>query len=187
MHAPKPTLDDYHRLEAASELRHEFVNGDVLAMAGAELSHNLVVGALADGLRAATRPQGCRVVSSDQRVLVGPTGAWLYPDVVVVCGAAELVGPKPQALANPTFLAEVLSESTVAYDRGAKALHYQRIPSLVGYALVDPDQRTLEIYVRQAHGGWHYTVHRDGVAHIGGLDAGIDVAALFADLEAQAG
>lgn len=182
MRGPKLTVDDYHELEATGGVRHEYVNGDVIAMAGAELSHNLVVAALAAALRAATRPRGCRVVTADQRVHVAETGAWFYPDVVVVCGEPALVGPRPRALANPTFIAEVLSESTVGFDRGSKALHLQRIPSLQAYALVDPDEATVEVYVRSDDGGWRYRVYRDGQAHIGGLDVDVDVLSLFADL-----
>src|SRR5688572_16012874 len=114
---------EYLAYDAAHEGKHQYVNGEVLAMAGASPSHNLVVGNLLRvlGNRLAGTP--CYALASDQRVRVAETGMYTYPDVAVVCGRAELDGARPRTLLNPTVLFEVLSESTESGDRGWKARH----------------------------------------------------------------
>src|SRR5207237_9462577 len=96
----------------------------------------------------------CMVFNSDLRVKVEATGLITYPDVTIVCGEQRLIGEPEYALANPTVLVEVLSDSTEAYDRGTKFEHYGQIASLREYLLVSQRKPRIEQYIRQEHGQW---------------------------------
>ena len=92
--------------------------------------------------------------SSDVRVHIEATQLDTYPDVSVVCGEPETAEADSHALLNPVLLVEVLSDSTEGYDRGQKASHYRRIPSLRAYLLVSQHEPKLELQVREADGRW---------------------------------
>lgn len=118
--------------------------------------------AIAGELRNALRGKPCRVYSSDLRIRIIETDLATYPDASVVCGRLETAPDDPNAALNPTLLVEVLSESTEAYDRGAKAAHYRRIPSLKEYVFVAQDEPRIEVYRRNDRGGWKLYEARSG-------------------------
>ena len=130
------TYAEYLAAEAVSEVRHEYLNGEVWAMAGGTPEHAALAAAMIRELGASLRGKPCRPFSSDLRVHIPDAGLSTYPDVSVVCGQLETAPDDKDAVTNPIVLVEVLSESTEGYDRGAKAAHYRRIPSLREYVLV---------------------------------------------------
>ena len=146
------TYAEFLVLEARGEQRHEFLDGHVFAMAGGSPEHGALAAAFIGELRIALRGKPCRVFSSDVRVRVTETGLTTYPDASVVCGRLETHAEDKDAIVNPILLIEVLSDSTEAYDRGAKAAHYRRIPSLREYVLVSQNDRRIEVYRRNEHG-----------------------------------
>jgi Uma2 family endonuclease len=148
------SLPEYLKLEAAGDGRHEFLDGDVYAMAGGTPEHGALALAIAGEIRDALRGKPCRVYSSDVRVRIRETGLSTYPDLSVVCGSLETDEEDRDAITNPVVLVEVLSDSTEAYDRGAKAAHYRRIPSLREYVFVAQDARRLELYRLNEHERW---------------------------------
>lgn len=152
--------DEYLALERASDEKHEFVNGELIAMAGASARHNLIAGNVirALGNRLAGR---CLVFPSDQRVHTRTTSLYAYPDVTVVCGRPEFHPKDGLVVVNPSLLVEVLSETTEAWDRGAKAAHYRQLPSLQAYVLVSQAERRVEIFRRGEHGEWILSEYQD--------------------------
>jgi Uma2 family endonuclease len=148
------TLAEYVAREATSEVKHEFINGDVYAMAGGTLEHGALAVAVGAQLSTALAGRPCRPFSSDVRVHVQSTGASFYPDLSVVCGKAESPKEDPNALSNPVVLVEVLSEGSEAYDRGAKAGHYRRLSSLREYVLVSQAERKIEVQRLNERGVW---------------------------------
>ena len=144
---------EYLELERQAEYKSEYVNGEIFARSGASEEHNLIVGNVFAALHTQFRGRPCKVYASDMRVKVSPT-VYTYPDVVAVCGEARLEDAQLDTLLNPTVLVEVLSSSTEAYDRGEKAEHYRRLPSLAEYLLISQDKPHLEHYRRQADGRW---------------------------------
>jgi Uma2 family endonuclease len=151
------SVEEYLEMEARSEEKHEYFNGEIYAMSGASPEHNLISGNVLAELWRQLRDRPCRVYPSDQRVKIPDTGLYTYPDVTVICGAPEFDDSKPRSLLNPTLIVEVLSERTEAYDRGAKFAHYQRLPSLQEYVLVSSHQTRVERFLRQETGaGWLY-------------------------------
>jgi Uma2 family endonuclease len=106
------TYAEYVAAEESSAEKHEFLAGEVYAMAGGTIEHAALCAAIAGELRDALRDRPCRVFSSDARVRVQATGLSTYPDVTVVCGTLETDAEDAHAIANPIVLVEVLSDST---------------------------------------------------------------------------
>ena len=123
------TPEQYLALERRAEFRNEYDNGTIRAMSGASRLHNLIAGNLHGEIRSQLRDRPCESYVTDMRVRVTPAGLYTYPDVVVVCGEPRFEDGELDTLLNPTVLAEVLSPSTAAYDRGRKFAQYQRLDS----------------------------------------------------------
>lgn len=154
--AKRYSVEDYLTLERASEIKHEFFDGEIFAMAGASESHNFIVGNLVREIGIIFKDRDCVVYPSDIRVRCR-TGLHTYPDVTIVCGQREYDDEPKDTLLNPTVLIEVLSPSTEAYDRGRKFDHYMTIESLKEYVLVSQDRTSISHFERQEDGHWLLT------------------------------
>lgn len=150
---PLITPAEYLEAERRAETKSEYLAGQVYAMTGASMRHNLIVANLVSSLHAQLKGRLCSVLPSDMRLHV-PTGLYTYPDVTVVCGTPQLEDEHLDTLLNPTLLIEVLSDSTERYDRGRKAEHYRRIESLVEYLLIGQHEARIERYRRQGDREW---------------------------------
>jgi Uma2 family endonuclease len=148
------TEADYLSRESTSDVRHEYADGLVYAMAGGTLRHAAITANVARALGNALVGKPCVVMSSDARIHVAETRLYTYPDITVLCGPAQTAEADRHALTNPTLVVEVLSESTEAHDRGAKAAHYRRLRELRAYLFVSSDGRLLELYERSEQGRW---------------------------------
>lgn len=146
------TPEDYLVEERKSEIKSEYVDGQVYAMTGATRKHNLITGNLITELNRQLEDKPCEVYPGDMRVRVG-TRAYFYPDAVVVCAEPEFDDAELDTLLNPTVIVEVLSRSTRDYDQGAKFALYRNLPSLQEYILVAQDTPHVMCYIRQA-AGW---------------------------------
>jgi Uma2 family endonuclease len=151
---PYISPEEYLRLERQSEHKSEYVNGEIFAMTGASLKHNLVAGNIFGELRQQLKGRQCHAYVGDMRVKVTATGLYTYPDVVVVCGDPKFEDKYVDTLLNPTLLVEVLSQSTERYDRIAKSSYYRTLGSLAEHLLVAQDEVRLEQYVKQTDGQW---------------------------------
>lgn len=143
------TPEQYLALERRAVYKSEYINGHIMAMAGASRQHNLIAGNLYREVSQQLRGRPCEAYISDMRVKVSHTGLYTYPDVVMVCGEIHFEDADNDTLLNPTAIVEVLSASTEAYDRGEKFAHYRRLESLQEYLLVAQDKVRIEHYVRQ--------------------------------------
>lgn len=147
---------EYLALEEQSQVRHEFVDGQVYAMAGGTQRHNCITLNVASGLLSALRGRPCRVFMSDVKLKVAHDSAYYYPDVMVACGAAERIAGDEKSLSDPVLVVEVLSPGTESTDRREKLAAYRRLPSLKEYVLVNQDSQQVEIYRRVGDVGWVY-------------------------------
>jgi Uma2 family endonuclease len=147
------TVEEYLAFERRSKIRHEYIDGEVFAMAGSKRNHSLIAGNAGTELAIQLRNKNCEVHFGDLRVEAGET-TYVYPDVTVVCGEVRLVPNIFDTLENPTVICEVLSKSTEARDRGEKSKSYRRLESLTDYVLISQNTMSVEHYVRQADGFW---------------------------------
>lgn len=165
------TAEEYLAMDLACEGKLEYLNGVVVAMAGASPRHNLIALNLGASLRGLLRGC-CTVFLSDQRVRISATDAYVYPDVSVACGALRFSEDRPRSLLNPSMVAEVLSPSTEEHDRGAKLAHYRRHPSVREVLLVSEHERRVECYRRLESKQWLITdVQPEGHCELRFLDA----------------
>lgn len=175
------TFADYLTLERDSDIKHEFDDGEILAMSGGTARHSALASKIGAALEN-TRPPGCTVFQSDMRIRIAATGRATYPDVSMVCGplAYDPDDAAHTTITNPTLLVEVLSVTTEKGDRGNKWMHYQRIPSLQEYVLVSQQPR-VEIYRRMPSGTWEYLEVEEGTIALAS-GATLDLAMVYADL-----
>lgn len=148
------TPDDYLALERRSEIRHEFLDGTVYAMAGESPTHSAICFNLAGALHPQLRDTNCRGFSPNMKVRAGEAGLYAYPDLAVACGEAFFHDRHGDVLLNPAVVFEVLSRSTQTYDRGEKFERYKSIETLRDYVLVSQDQPLVEHFSRQPDGTW---------------------------------
>ena len=178
------TYGDYLMLEAdVPAVRHEFIDGEILAMAGGSDLHSTLIAALSGELYTQLRGTPCGLRESNLRVHVHATGNAFYADALVVCGNAAIVHEirGGDSLRNPTVIVEVLSPSTEEYDRGAKFDDdYRFVPSLREYVLVAQDEALIEVRSRDDGGNWVAREYREGQrATIGAIGAALDVDTIY--------
>lgn len=157
------SFGEYVELEEFDSTKHEFLDGEVWAMAGGSPEHAAIAGKVVQLLGQALDGKRGRVFSSDLRIRVKPTGLATYPDASVICDALQLdpEDPRGHTAINPTLLVEVLSPSTEAYDRGEKLAHYKRIDALREIVLVAHDEHRVDLW-RRTRASWTQLIFGPG-------------------------
>ncbi|HYD47575.1 MAG TPA: Uma2 family endonuclease [Terriglobales bacterium] len=174
---------EYVRLEEYSNVRHEFYDGSIYAMAGGTPAHAALAARIIRRLSAQLAPKGCEVFTSDLRVRVAATGLTTYPDVTVVCGKLESDPQDPSTVLNPTMVIEISSDSTEEYDRGEKCDHYRQISSLRAILLVSHRTEMVDLWRRGDDLAWSSVTARRGErALVPALGCELDLEELYRDL-----
>jgi Uma2 family endonuclease len=147
---PYLSVADYLAGERDADVRHEYVNGQVYAMAGASDRHNRIALNIASRLNEHLTDDECEAFMSDMKVKVDPA-LYYYPDVVVTC---DPPGGDAYFRTEPRLIVEVTSPTTERVDRTEKLHAYRRIESLREYVLAAQDGMLVEVHRRQADGEW---------------------------------
>lgn len=178
----KISAEDYLAGEETSAVKHEYLAGEVFAMAGAGEAHVTVAGNLFALLRTHVRGGPCRVYISDMKLRVEKADAFYYPDVFVTCDPAD--GRENLVKRNPVLVIEVLSDSTEAFDRGAKFAHYRQLDALREYILIAPERPVIDVFRRNPEGNWvlYPTTEKDQL-EIASLDFQCPLEAVYEDVE----
>src|SRR5436190_16894775 len=142
------TYAEYLSLEEESSNRHEYLDGEIYAMAGGTPDHAALAAAVIGLLRASTPPT-CRTFTSDLRIRTS-SGLSTYPDAAVVCGRTMRALDDPIAVTNPCVLVEVTSPSIEDYDRGEKLRHYKSLPSVQEILIVSHHEPSITVHRRAA-------------------------------------
>lgn len=142
----KMTYAEYATWESTQAIKHEYIDGEVFAMAGGSPEHSRIASNVTAILTFQMHGRDCRPYNSDMRVRT-ESGKGLYPDGSALCGRPRFEGDPPD-LMHPTIVVEVLSPHTEAYDRGEKFAHYRTIPALAEYLLVSSRHRSVELFTR---------------------------------------
>ncbi|WP_295402895.1 Uma2 family endonuclease [uncultured Thiocystis sp.] len=183
---PRPTFEDWLAAERdALDSRSEYLDGEVFAMAGASENHNQIVCNLVREISFQMKGRPCRVYASDLKVRIPAGNAGTYPDLVALCGERRFDDGRRDVLLNPSLIAEVLSPSTEAYDRGDKFALYRRIPTLQEYLLVSQQRVHVERYSREPNERWvltEFTAMNDSVA-LASLDCALRLDDLYDKVE----
>src|SRR3954466_14436342 len=149
------TYADYVALEMTSTGKHEFLDGEIYAMAGGSEEHSALAAEIVRLLGNAVGDRPCRVHTSDLRIYVEEAGLATFPDAAVICGPLQQHEPSPTATAlNPMILVEVTSDSSEEYDAGPKLEYYQSIPTLHEYVIVSHRERKIVVETRGSNDTW---------------------------------
>ena len=160
-----------------STLKHEFLDGEIYAMAGGSEEHSALSIATAHALVNAIGDRPCRTHSSDLRIYVEAIGLATFPDASVISGPLQQHEPSPGATAlNPMILVEVTSDSSEDYDTGPKLEYYRTIPTLREYVIVSHRERRITVHARDSGGVWTTRVAtRGGRVEVPSLEAALIV------------
>lgn len=172
------TYADYVALEMVSTGKHEFLDGEIYAMAGGSEEHSALAAEIVRLLGNAVGDRPCRVHTSDLRIYVEDAGLATFPDASVICGPLQQHEPSPTATAlNPVILVEVTSDSSEDYDAGAKLEYYRTIPTLREYVIVSHRERRITVHGRVASGAWE--------THVATKDEDVEIPSLGVTLSAN--
>jgi Uma2 family endonuclease len=160
------TEAEYLEYDRTHDTKHEYVNGEVVAMSGVSDAHDRIQVNTTVALANRLRGGACRVRGADLRVRLDETGLYCYPDLTIVCGEPAFAATRPVTLLNPRVIIEVLSETTEEYDRGAKVAHYRHRASVELILLIDSQRRMIERQQRNADGTWTLSEHTAGTVRV---------------------
>ena len=148
------TPEEYLAMEEISEIRHEYYQGEIFAMAGGTNDHNMIAGDVHTRMNLALTEKGCLVYMADMQLWVEANRLMAYPDVMAVCGEPKYYEDRTDVITNPIVIVEVLSKSTKDYDRGDKFKLFQSIPTFQEYILIDQYTIHIEQYYLEAPKKW---------------------------------
>ncbi len=182
---PYITEEQYLALDREAEIRSEYFNGVMYAMSGGSLGHGIIINNTGTQFNLALADRACTVYSSNVRIRVSSKGLYTYPDLAVVCGAAQVADNQKDTLLNPIVIVEALSKSTEGYDRGWKFAQYRKIPSFQEYVLISQVDPVVEIFRRQPDDTWRLTTYEglDQVAELESIDCRIPLSGIYAKVE----
>lgn len=178
---PRMTGDEFVAWDATQTERHDFVDGEVYAMAGAEDRHVTVCMNIAFALRQHLAGSPCRTYMADMKLHAQTSDSYFYPDVLVTCSEADRASPMIKR--EPTLLVEVLSPSTAAYDRGEKFARYRQISSLAEVVFIDLDSRRTDVFRKGTDGLWVlHPFERGQTVELASVGLTLTEAVLFAEV-----
>ena len=177
----------YLRQERDAAFKSEFIDGEIIDMAGVSTNHNRIKENLSGEFYTHLRSRGCRAYSSDQRVNVPTNSLYAYPDVVVVCGPNHYLDDQHDTLTNPLLIVEVLSPGTAAFDRGDKFALYRHSATLQEYVLVDSEKIRADIFRKHPEEGYWFLADESdketATIALASIDFQLSMAAVYAETE----
>ncbi|WP_199245105.1 Uma2 family endonuclease [[Phormidium] sp. ETS-05] len=185
--SPQPSLtpEEYLELEAQSPIKHEYIDGEVYAMAGTTDTHNTIALNLATLIRRHLRGTDCRVYFADIKAQIEKQNCFYYPDLLVTCDPQDRETSTYKRF--PKLIIEVLSKKTEGFDRGDKFNDYQTLESLEEYVLVNTKHQRLEIFRRQPQGLWLYQSYSptDGNIKLQSIDLTLAFEEIYEDVSLE--
>ena len=182
---PYFTPEEYLKIDRASEIRNEYISGEIVPMVGGSYNHALISANSGWTLKNHLEGRPCQVLDSSARVLLRRGTLYAYPDATVVCGKPEFADKESDIVTNPKLVVEVLSPSTRNYDLGDKTRAYLQIPSLTDLLLVEQEKVWIEYWSRQAGNKWDRNVFTgmSDVLRSDSLECDIPVAGFYAGVD----
>ncbi|TVP62136.1 MAG: Uma2 family endonuclease [Nodularia sp. (in: Bacteria)] len=177
------TPEKYLQMEEQSNIKHEYIDGYIYAMAGALDSHVTIALNLATLLRNHVRGSGCRAYIADMKARIESLNRFYYPDVMVTCDQRDQETPAYKRF--PNLIVEVLSDSTEAFDRGDKFADYQLLETLEEYVLINTKRQRIECFRRNDQGLWvlqTYTAEKNSF-RLNSIDFEATITELYEDTE----
>lgn len=149
--------EDYLKMERSSQEKHQYYKGEIYAMSGASLRHNIIAKNINGIVIPFLKGKGCDMFGSDLRIYIPENSLYTYPDFSIICGKPETTDPEKDTVTNPSVIIEILSPSTKDYDRGSKFHLYRSIKTLKEYILIDSTSVSIELFIRRENESWILT------------------------------
>lgn len=176
--------EEYLALEEASDVKHEYIDGEIYAMAGATDAHVTIAGNCAVILRNHGRGSSYRAYMAAMRLQIPRQRTFFYPDVMVTCDGRDR--DQINHKSHPCLIIEVLSDSTEAFDRGDKFTVYQSIETLQEYVLINAKYPRVECFRRNEEGLWVLQSYELGTSlELASVDLSISLDDIYEDVEAN--
>ena len=154
------TEQEYLEAERKAFEKHEYFKGEIFAMSGALLPHNHLFSNLFGELASKLKGKDCKPFGSDLRIHIPPNSLYTYPDISIICGNVETTDEQFDTATNPSVIIEILSKSTMDYDKGSKFTLYRDIKTLKEYILVDSTSISVEKFIRNGDNSWQLTEYK---------------------------
>ena len=184
----KYTVEDYFALDDEGEMegkRYEFHDGEIFLISDASVTHSRILSKVHGGLYSLLKEKPCEAVISSLKVNVQTSSFYCYPDITVVCGDFESLENHEDIITNPTVIIEILSPSTMDYDRGEKFRLYRQLPSLKEYICISSLQVSVEKYTRKSEFQWlledYYSI-QDAIV-FESLDVTLSIADVYENID----
>ena len=146
--------EEYLALEEAADYKSDYIDGQILPMAGGSTNHNQTAGNVYAELNFAFKKLDYRVFMSDVRLWIPKKRIYTYPDVMVIAGEPDYYNNRTDTITNPKIIIEVLSKSTQGYDRSGKFETYRTIPTFEEYLLFDQTKVYVEHFSKTEAKRW---------------------------------
>jgi Uma2 family endonuclease len=179
----KSSMDDYLTSERRGNVRHEFVDGRVIARAGANRFHNILVSNTAIAIGSRIHGPKVDIYISNMRVKL--KSYICYPDLVVVSGEPSFADPSSDLLLNPTVIVEIFSNQTNSSDKTNKLESYLAMDSIKEFVLLKEEEMRVEHYARQNAKQWIYRIYneRDDVISLDSINCKVSLAEIYAQVK----
>lgn len=152
---------EYLEMERLSNEKHEYYAGEIYAMSGASLRHNIITSNIFGYLFSKLKGKKCRLFGSDLRIHIPKNSLYTYPDLSIICGKVETIDNQFDTAINPIVIIEILSSSTRNYDKGEKFTLYRDVETLMEYIVVDSEKISIEKHIRNEDGSWQFTEYKN--------------------------
>ncbi|MGI0482441.1 Uma2 family endonuclease [Geminocystis sp. CENA526] len=153
------TIAEYLEIDDQSEIRHEYIEAEIIPMTGGTTNHNEIITNLCLLLKPPIRKQTGKVYTENVRLFISEFSIFTYPDVMIMAGEPIYYGENKTTVTNPKALIEVLSNSTRDYDLGRKFEYYRSLESLQEYVLIEPEKTLIMIYRRSNNKHWTLEIY----------------------------
>jgi Uma2 family endonuclease len=176
------TPEEYLEIERISPIKHEYLQGQLVAMAGASKAHVIITGNLSALLVNHLRGTGCIAYAMDMKVRLPNLNLFYYADLAVTCDPRDHTAAGDFIL-HPNLIVEILSDSTEAFDRGDKFADYKTIRELEEYVLIHQKQMLVEQFQRQPNNRWRPRIYHPGdVVEFASIDFACEIELLYENL-----
>lgn len=177
----KFTIEEYLQMEETSEEKHEYYKGEIFAMSGPKVPHNIIAVNIVALLKQKLKGKQCKPFNSDQRVYIPQNSLFTYPDISIICGEIITLNNDEWNILNPAVIIEILSPGTKDYERGGKFKLYRDIVTLKEYILVDSETVSIEVFRINDSGHWELEEYKkmEGSLLVKTVDVSIPVIEIY--------
>lgn len=184
----KITVEEYIQYEIETGQKYEYHDGLIYALAGGSIEHALLIGNIYSELRNGLKKKNsnCKPITNDAKLHIEKENKYVYPDSMVICGEFNRSTKTDNAVTNPILIVEVLSKSTIEYDRGDKFYFYRQIPTLQEYVLIEQNRYVVEVYYKKEKNDlWRISRYEglDQIIKLQSIDIEINMDELYFDID----